>query len=240
MATELGYVAFDYVWLDGILLPAAALRVAPLGSVRRRVATGRLSAVRDQPVGRTGKRRSDNMADCFPGEITIGGGVPASLLDEFLREVASTGGSVGGYEGAAFDRLDAEGLRQALDGDGSCNWRTPRRRFGQFEELEDFCVRHGIPFDRHSDAKQEYDSENVRFRPGMERPVVVSSDNCGRDLVEADGIRSVAKELARMATAGTTGDKLLAAVEKAGRKLDGLLPPEVEPLPPLEITDERG
>ena len=43
-------------------------------------------------------------------------------------------------------------------------------------------------------------AENVRFRPGMRHPVVVSSDNNGRDLVDADGIRSVAKELARLAS----------------------------------------
>ena len=29
-------------------------------------------------------------------------------------------------------------------------------------------------------------------------------------------------------------------MRKASRKLDGLLPPEVEPLPPLEIVAERG
>ena len=176
------------------------------------------------------------MADCFPGEIKIGGSVPASLLDEFLREVVSTGGSVGGYDGAASDCRDAEGLRQALDGKGHLQLADAEARFGQFEELEDFCVRHGIPFDRHSDAKAEYDAENVRFRPGMERPIVVSSDNNGRDLVDADGIRSVAKALARLASARTTKDELLAAVRKASRKLDRLLPPEVEPLPPLEIT----
>ena len=172
------------------------------------------------------------MADCFPGEIKIGGGVPASLLDEFLREVASTGGFVGGYDGAASDCEDAEGLRQALDEQGHLHLADAEARFGQFEELEGFCVRHGIPFDRHSDAKAEYDAENVRFRPGMKQPIVVSSDNCGRDLVEADGIRSVARALARLASGRTTGDKLLAAVRKASGKLDGLLPPERAPAAP--------
>ena len=179
------------------------------------------------------------MADCFPGEIKIGGGVPAPLLDEFLREVVSTGASVGGYDGAASDRLDAEGLRQALDGKGHLHLADAEARFGQFEEIEDFCVRHGIPFDRHSDAK-EYDSENVRFRPGMEHPVVVSSDNAVvTSWTPTGSARSPGAWLAWRA-AGRPKDKLLAAVRKATRKLDGLLPPEVNPLPPLEITDDSG
>jgi hypothetical protein len=180
------------------------------------------------------------MADCFPGEIKIGGSVPAALLDEFLRQVASAGGFVGGYDGTAAACADADGLRRALDENGHLVLADPEARYGCFEELEEWCVRHGVPFDRHSDAKHEFDSENVRFRPGMKRPVVTPSDNCGSDLVDADRIRPVAKSLSRLAVGRLSKDRLLAAVRKASRKLDRLLPPEVEPLPPLDIVEERG
>jgi hypothetical protein len=176
------------------------------------------------------------MSDRFPGEITIGGKLPAALLDEFLGEVASTGASVGGYDGPAFDCKNADDLRQALDTDRHLVLADAEASYGQFEELEAFCVKHGLPFDRHSDAKYEFDSVNVRFRPGMKRPVEVPSDNCGENLTDADKLRPVAKALARLATATLTKAKLLAAVRKASRKLDSLLPPEVESLPPLEVT----
>jgi len=177
------------------------------------------------------------MADRFPGEITIGGKVPCALLGQFLGAVASTCAFVGGYEGAPFDGRTAEDLRGALDEDGHLRLADPEARYGQFDDLEGFLQEHGIPFDRHSDARYEFDAMNVMFRPGMERPVEVASNNAGDSLTDADALRPVARELARLATAGLTKDELLAAVAKASRDLDALLPPEVGPLPPLEIVE---
>ncbi len=175
------------------------------------------------------------MGEYYPGEITIGGKVPAALLEEFLREATSTGASVGDYEEATFAAGTVEELLKALDEDGHLRLADAQASFGQFEELEAFCVQHGIPFDRHSDAHYEFDAENVYFRPGMERPAHVYSNNRGDDLMDADKVRPVARELARLAKARLTKEKLLAAVLKASRKLNKVLPPEVEPLPSLKV-----
>ena len=179
------------------------------------------------------------MSDRFPGEIVIGGKVPSALLEEFLGEVASSGASVGDYGDAPFDGRTAEELRGALDEDGHLRLADPEACYGQFDDLEAFCVRHGIPFDRHSDARYEFDAVNVTFRPGMERPVEVASNNAGDSLADADAMRPVVRELARLATAGLTKNELLAAVAKASRDLEAVLPPDVEPLPPLEIVEQR-
>ena len=53
-----------------------------------------------------------------------------------------------------------------------------------FEELEAFCVKHGIAFDRHSDARYEFDAENVSFRTGMKEPVSIPSNNDGEDIIQ--------------------------------------------------------
>ena len=90
------------------------------------------------------------MGEYYPGEITIGGKVPAALLDEFLSEAASTGASVGDYEEAVFAAGTVEELLKALDEDGHLRLADAQASYGQFEELEAFCVEHGIPFDRHS------------------------------------------------------------------------------------------
>jgi hypothetical protein len=85
------------------------------------------------------------MADCFPGEITIGGKIPAALLQEFLGELNSTGAKVGAYDGPAFACKTAADLRQVLDENGRLFLASDRAPNGQFAEMEDFCVRHGIP-----------------------------------------------------------------------------------------------
>jgi hypothetical protein len=176
------------------------------------------------------------MADWFPGEITIGGRVPATLEAELAKAVAATGGLVGGYEGSPFDP-DAQRLTEALDGNGHLFLVDDQARYGQFEELEAFCVKHGVAFDRHSEAKHEYDAENVHFRPGMKEPVSVSSNSDGNELLGVERIRPLAKELAQAATGRLSKDKLMATVTKTIRALNRLLPPEVDPLPPLEIEE---
>ena len=176
------------------------------------------------------------MADYFPGEIRIGGNVSADLLEELLGELSSTGAKVGGYDGTEFNCQSADELRQALDENGHLFLVNDQARFGMFEEVEGFLCEHDIPFDRHSGARYEFDAENVRFRPGMDRPVEVSSNGTGDDLMDVDVIRPVAKELACLAEAKLTHDKLLAAVQEASRKLNEVLPPEVESLPPLQVV----
>jgi hypothetical protein len=177
------------------------------------------------------------MSDHFPGEIRIGAKIAAALLEGFLQEVTATGASVGDYGDTPFDCKTAEELREALDESGHLHLADAEARYGQFEDLETFCVEHGIPFDRHSDAKYEFDAENVRFRPGMEHPQQVFSNNNGDDLVDTAQLRPVAAELARLVTAGLGRDELLAAVREASTRLDSLLPPEIEPLPALEIVE---
>ena len=177
------------------------------------------------------------MADYFPGEITIGGKVPTGLLEAFIGELKSAGAKVGGYDGAEATFQTAEELRKALSNDGHLFLVDDQARFGQFEELESFCTKHGIAFDRHSDAKHEYNAENVYFRSGMKKPESVPSNNDGDALLRVETIRPVAKELARLVTTTLTREKVLAAARKVIRQLHSLLPPEIEPLPPLEIEE---
>jgi hypothetical protein len=177
------------------------------------------------------------MADCFPGEITIGGKLPANVLETFLGVVTSAGAKVGGYEGAAFDATSAKGLIEVLDENRHLFLVDDEARYGQFENLEAFCIKHNIPFDRHSSARYEFDAEKVMFRPGMKRPLGVPSNDDGGMLLNVETVRPVAKELARLATAKMTREKVLAAVTKVSKMLNKLLPPDIEPLPPLEIVE---
>jgi hypothetical protein len=176
------------------------------------------------------------MGEYYPGEITIGGKVSAAVLTEFLSEVASAGASVGDYDGPTFGAKTVEELLKVLNEDGHLVLADSQASFGQFDELEAFCIKNDIPFDRHSDAHYEFDAVNVYFRPGMKHPAQVYSNNRRDDLMDADEVRTVAKTLARLVEAKASKAKVLAAVGKAARKLDKILPLEVEPLPPLAVT----
>ena len=82
---------------------------------------------------------------------------------------------------------------------------------------------HGIDFDRHSDARYEYDGENVYGR-GRKRPVVWNSDQSGKDLVSAEEVRSI-----------------LASKAPAERKLTKIARLVVVPptLAPIVLTDGK-
>ena len=106
-----------------------------------------------------------------------------------------------------------------------------------FEDLEMFCVKHGIPFDWPLKTVTNTTAENVRFRPGMKEPENIPSNNAGEDLFTVKAVRPVVKELTRVVTAGSTREKLKAAAVKIIRHLNSLLPPEIELLPPLQVGD---
>jgi len=179
------------------------------------------------------------MGERYPAEITIGGKVPAGLLEEFLGELNSAGARAGSYEGDPFEAKDADELRQSLDEKGHLVLADTEASYGQFDGLEAFCAKHGTPFDRHSDAHYEFDAVNVRFRPGMESELSLCSNNRSEDLTDVDKIRPITKELARLAEAELGHEEFLAAVAKASGELAEALPPEVEPLPPLEIVEDE-
>ena len=154
-------------------------------------------------------------------EIMIGGKLPASLLEQFLGELNSTGARVGKHDGEKFGVKTADDLRQVLDESGHLLLVADK-----FDELECFCMAHGIAFDRNGNGR------NVYFRPGMKRPE--PSDKSSDALLDTGNIRPVAKELAGLVTVALTREKVLAAAVKVIRHLNALLPPE---LPPLDIEE---
>lgn len=103
------------------------------------------------------------MSDRFPGDITIGGDIPRRLLDSLAEIIASEGVSIDWQY-----TLDKAAVRAAIE-DAVAHKETVRFTddeacYGGFEALEDFLVEHGIHFDRHSDARYEYDGENAYYR----------------------------------------------------------------------------
>jgi hypothetical protein len=68
-------------------------------------------------------------------------------------------------------------------------------RYGSFDDLEAFLVRHGIAFDRQSDAKYEHDGRLVRFRPGMGQPHQSLATQAGVPVIEVEDLRPIQEVL---------------------------------------------
>ena len=93
------------------------------------------------------------MGERYPGEITIGGKVPAELLEEFLRRTRFHRRKGGRLRRRPVRCRRRRWAASGTGRDGHLVLADAEASYGQFEELEAFCVEHGIPFDRHSDAQ---------------------------------------------------------------------------------------
>jgi hypothetical protein len=115
------------------------------------------------------------VSDHFPGEIRIGGPIPRAALNALVRAAAQEGASLEGYGGPAADR---DALRQAFREGAIVTLYDDQARYGEFDGLEAFLVRHRIHFDRHSEAFCEYNAEIVSYRGGKEA-VALPADQSG-------------------------------------------------------------
>ena len=172
------------------------------------------------------------MGDYFPGHISIGGAIPRKLVGRLCKEIAESGVSLD-YGTADFEPKSADELLEAAKTSGTLELMNDQARYGQFEELEAFLVKHKIPFDRHSDAKYEFDPERVVFRPGMKGPKILPATNDDDVLVRADDVMDVVKALdAALAAPNPT---LHAAWPEASQKLKELCGDDIPGLEPLTI-----
>jgi hypothetical protein len=150
------------------------------------------------------------MGDYFPGEIHIGGKVPKALVPALCERISAEGVELE-YGGGAFEPKTAEDLLKAADG-GTLDLYDAEARYGQFEDIEEFLAKSGIAFDRHSDARYEYDAEEIKFRPGMKDPEVFEGDQEGQVMVSAATLREEVLPLLGKGEAGAAAARILELV----------------------------
>lgn len=172
------------------------------------------------------------MSERFAGDITIGGAVPRSLVPEFCRVIADSGAGPD-YEGGCEPSTEEE-LLQLVGEDGTLVLHDCQARYGEFPELEGFLVSHGIPFDRSSEAKYEYDGEIVKFRPGH-GTYHMSATQEGEATISASEIEGIVKRLDEIE--GMRKDQLLAVAESVRDDLRSLMAMDVPPVPRFETVE---
>ncbi len=177
------------------------------------------------------------MADRMAAEIWIGGPIPEPLVEALCGHIRDEALSLD-YGEASFEPHDAEELlRGAAENDGLLRLCDDEVAWGEFRDLEGWLQEHGIPYTRRSDGKYEHDPVVVEFRPeeGLHEMV---ADKALRPVIPVSEVRDAANILRTAADLMRENSFVQGArqVSLAFDKLQEALPPELPPLPPLEIV----
>jgi hypothetical protein len=168
------------------------------------------------------------MNDKFPAEIRIGGTVPEALIDGLVEALYQDGASAEYGDAVIPERLPGLKINAYLD-ERVLRFRNDQAHIGEFETTEQFCMKHGIAFDRWSDHYCEYDAERVYFRPGMGVPVIRYADANGKEIVDGETVREA---LAKLHAA----EPSLVLIDEAKRLLREACPEQPDELTKFEIS----
>lgn len=169
------------------------------------------------------------MSDRFAGTIRIGGAIPPHAAPGLLEAIRAQGASLH-WGGADFEPRHAKDLVKAA-ARGVLVLVDDQATYGEFDRLEAFCAGAGIDFDRHSEAKYEYDAEVVKFRRGMKKPWTVASDQEEGEYVLRRPVDAARRLLGR----GTVKH-----LREALRRLNRVLGPDLPDLTPFRIQKREG
>ncbi|MBN2579379.1 MAG: hypothetical protein JXB10_10340 [Pirellulales bacterium] len=181
------------------------------------------------------------MAERMAAEIHVGGKMTTELAEELCGFVCAAGVQPE-YGGGRFEPQNPEELLQAKDGD-YLRFYDDEASWGEFADLEEFLQGHGIPFDRYSDGKYEYDCELKWFRPGIGVSFCITT-KAGLPVVEAVSIKPVLRALQRLPgefkKKGLSMAGLWKRIERIEKLLRRKLPDEMPRLPPFRILSRKG
>jgi hypothetical protein len=176
------------------------------------------------------------MSEPIPAWISIGGTLPLNLVPQLCEAIAANGLSPE-WGDARFRPDSVEVLLDACrHGRGVCVLclYDDQANWGRMPNLEDFLAKVGkLTFELRSEGKSSFDPDLVMRRPGQ-RPVRIRTDVNGNPVVIAQLLAPIVKTLANAAVARNM-QACKAGVQRALKRLQAVLPPAIEPLPPFEI-----
>ncbi len=112
------------------------------------------------------------MADYMAAHIKIGGKLQRSKLQEFLSLIQDL--SAEDYWSSPADQ---EYMQECLGDKKPIGLYDDEARYGQFEELERFCVENNLTFRRQSSPKYEYDGQIRYFSPDAGDQYIGATDD---------------------------------------------------------------
>jgi hypothetical protein len=139
------------------------------------------------------------MSEPIASFIQIGGIIKKELLestDDFtgLIDCLISDGAGFNYDELGGDN-SIEDIRQVFIDANVKDFVTfyGKPNYGEFPETEDFCKKHNIDFDRHSDCSYELEAENIYVRNSKELSYH-SLSNGKHDMVLVDDVLKVLKD----------------------------------------------
>ncbi len=179
------------------------------------------------------------MADYIAAEIRIGGQIRQDLVPGLCKAIREECVSLDWGDACFVPDSAAELIGGCQDHNGVrlLSLCDDQASYGQFETLEKFLIEAGICFQRHSDAKYEFDAEIIEFRPGLGQ-VAFGSNNNGEFLVPLEKLTCVATAIdkATETAEGQTALELLRRLRHLQHLAHESLPTVVPPLDAFEIV----
>lgn len=178
------------------------------------------------------------MSERMAAEISIGGKIPAQLVDELCGAIDAAGVALEWGDGFFSPKTSQDLLKARTERDGALVlWLCDEQAsWGRFDGLEGFLREHGIPFTRRNDGGAVYDGALVEYRPDSDT-ICLPTNSDGEPVIAvsllapADGLLAGALEQLEN---GST-DKAASMLRDAQRRLREQLPPAFTPLEPFEI-----
>jgi hypothetical protein len=183
--------------------------------------------------------RSAFMSEPIAAEIRIGGHIRQDLVPGLCKAIREEYVSLD-WGDACFVPDSAEELIEGCQDRNGVRLlclRDDQANYGTFGILEKFLVEAGICFQRHSDAKYEYDAEIIEFRPGLGQ-VAFASNNNGELLVPLEKLTCIATAIdkATETADGQTAVELLRRLRQLQQLAHESLPTVVPLLEAFEIV----
>jgi hypothetical protein len=184
------------------------------------------------------------MADHMAAEIHIGGKIRRSVAQALCKVIARAGVSLewggGQYRPDAPD--DLLPARSAAPGEPLLlKLYDDQARYAEFDSLETFLRKHGIPYSRWGEGKYEYDPEVVVFRPGR-KLLSWPTNHDQQPVVSAFQLTPIEAKLTNLVEALKRGKaeavEVIAQIEDIRQQLRAELPPAVPAMESLEIVED--
>lgn len=129
------------------------------------------------------------MSDGFYAGIKIGGRLPKKYLGEFLQVLQKEG-----IPDAP--RTEAD-LRKTLNEEDASylDLSDSEASYGCFKDLEIYCMKRSLTFQRNSESYGEYDAKEVYWVPGMNEPHVNTTDADSHPVIRVDEMLEIMNDI---------------------------------------------
>jgi hypothetical protein len=152
------------------------------------------------------------MPESIAAEISIGGEVPRLLIPALASAISDQGVS-DEWGGSCLSEDQVIEIINDVNANNVATFYDDQARYGQFDELEEFCMKNKVDFDRHSDAKYEYSAEISKCRKG--KVIGIGSDQDGNELIYAEDIDKILNRYYKKKISAVTAlDKIKVLINK--------------------------